>query len=82
MWPELIGSIATGLTGLVVAIAGLLTARARNTSTDLSGCREQLEQQRSQLVACLRHMYRLEKIIANGGVKVPERPQELRDLVS
>lgn len=82
MWPELIGSIATGLTGIVVAVAGLLTARSRSTTTDLSDCREEKERQRSQLVTCLRHMYRLEKMLANSGVAVPDRPQALRDLVS
>lgn len=82
MWPQIIGSVATGLTGIIVAVAGVLTNRQRNSAEELSRSRSELELTRRHLVLALRHLYRLERILANKGITPPARPQELKDLVS
>jgi hypothetical protein len=82
VWPQVIGSVATGLTGIIVAVAGLLANRQRTSGEELSRCRSELDISHRQLVVGLRHLYRLERMLANTGVNVPARPQELRDLVS
>jgi hypothetical protein len=82
VWPQIIGSVATGLTGIIVALAGLLAGRQRTSAEDLSKCRSDLLDSRRQLVVVLRHLYRVEKLLANQGAAVPDRPREIRDLVS
>ena len=82
MWPQIIGSIATGMTGLVVAIAGLIAGRSQGNAASLQACKGELDHSRRQLVECIRHMYRLERIVAGTGTTVPARPQGLRDLIS
>lgn len=85
MWPELIGPIATGLAGLVAAIAGLLTVRSQRISAQLEECRRELEateaegeDYRGVALLALRHIFRLETMLANRGVSPPARPDGLR----
>jgi hypothetical protein len=80
MSPELIASIFTGLTGLVVGLGAYTANRSRSIAADHRELRRQVRKLQKQLVATLGHVFELEIRMASSGLPVPERPKILEDL--
>jgi hypothetical protein len=80
VWINEIGPILVGLAGLLTAIKGLHNVgqdRPTSSPTELSECRDELEQAHDQTAAALRHIYRLERYMAAYGLYAPERPESM-----
>lgn len=75
--PELIGSIFTGLTGLLAALAAFTANRNRRISEDSKAIRRQARTIQKKLLAALTHIFTLEHELAERGIPVPARPEVL-----
>ncbi len=85
-WREALGPILMGLAALVTAVAGVLRTRvlrgflsrlARSSSRlerQLIECEDERDRDRETMLAAMRHLDRLERILAGRGVPVPPRP--------
>lgn len=74
MSPELVGSILTGLTGLLGGLAAFAATRNRRITEDRKVFRRQVRRLQKQLVAALDHIFDLEQGYARRGLPIPERP--------
>lgn len=81
MTPELISAIFTGLTGVLVGLAGLLASRTRRVAEDqrilkrqVKATMEQNRRLQRYVVTLTQHLFILEMQLAALGANVPERP--------
>lgn len=81
MWAQYIGPIFTGLGALVTAFGGIVLARSRQIQADLADCQRDSTRRDAELrhfrVTALRHVYQLERLLAQTTMSVPDRPDEL-----
>jgi hypothetical protein len=75
---ETIGAIIAGATGFLVALGGLLSSRQKTLTLNAKQMRNDLEDRNAQFLSSLRHIYRLEQLIALNGQEIPARPAELK----
>lgn len=69
-----LGTIITGLSALLIAVGGLLTQRSKAIRvTDRQSVRDNKRLAR-QFQTSLRHALRLEMLLTQAGIDVPERP--------
>ncbi len=75
--PELVGSIFSGLVLLVGALATYTASRSRRVGEDARSLRRDLRTLQRRYVAALQHIFHMETVLADRGLRVPERPAEL-----
>ncbi len=77
MSPELLGSIFTGLTGLLAALAAFTATRNRRITEDRKALKKQARTYQRRLLSALDHIFDLEQLLARRGIQVPARPEIL-----
>lgn len=72
--PEIVGSLFTGLTGLLAALAAFTATRNRRITEDRKTLKRQARLLQRKVVAALDHIFDLEAALARRGLPIPERP--------
>lgn len=75
--PELLGSLFTGLTGLLAALAAFTATRSRRVAEDRKALRKQARGLQRRFVTALDHIFDLEQLLARRGLPIPARPEIL-----
>jgi hypothetical protein len=74
---EGLGVVLTTLTGLVIAIGGLLQQRSARKILHAKETEAELERKATQFRYALLHVTRLEDMLAAAGKLPPDRPEQL-----
>lgn len=74
MSPELIGSLFTGLTGLLAGLAAFTATRNRRITEDRKALKRQARTLQRRVIAALDHIFDLEQLLARRGLAIPDRP--------
>jgi hypothetical protein len=74
---EVVGAVFTGLTGVLLAVGGLLQQRSNRKIAHAEETEKALERQNTRMRVALAHVAKLEEELAAKGVNAPERPKEL-----
>lgn len=77
MSPELLGSIFSGVVLIIGALATYTAARSRRVGEDSRHLRRAYRTLEKRFLAAVRHIFRLEELLALRGVEPPKRPAEL-----
>jgi hypothetical protein len=72
--PELIGSLFTGLTGLLAGLAAFTATRSRRVAEDRKALRRRNRFLQRFATAALDHIFDLERLLSGRGLPVPARP--------